>query len=70
MPDYIIRSRKTGATTDSTVTAESREQAILQVAQSGGPGEEVEVMQVKEVPGTFAGPGTTGTTGGTGATGR
>ena len=64
MPDFIVRSRKTGATTDSTVTAESREEAIVQAVKSAAEGESIEVMDVKELPAAEAGPtGATGTSG-------
>lgn len=64
MPDFIVRSRKTGAITDSTVTAESREEATVQVVKSVAEGESIEVMDVKELPAAEAGPtGATGTSG-------
>lgn len=67
MPDFIVRSRKTGAITDSTVTAESREEATVQVVKSVAEGESIEVMDVKEIPADTAGAG--GATGPTGTSG-
>lgn len=64
MPDFIVRSRKTSAITDSTVTAESREEATVQVVKSVAEGESIEVMDVKELPADTAGvTGPTGTSG-------
>lgn len=49
MPDFIVRSRKTTPITDATVSANSREDAIAQVVATAAEGEEIEVMDAKEV---------------------
>ena len=76
MPSFIVRSRKTNAIVEATVTANTREDAIAQVVHSAAAGEEIEVMGAVELPagatgatGTTGATGATGTTGGTGPTG-
>lgn len=49
MPDFIVRSRKTMPIVDETITATSRETAIHQVVQTAAEGEEIEVLDAKEV---------------------
>lgn len=61
MPSYNITARKTSPITPVTLTAVSREEAIQQVIKTAAPGEEIEVLQVLEVPGSGA--GATGATG-------
>lgn len=56
MPDYLVKSRKTSAITEETVTADSREQAIAQAVQAAGEGESIEVMHVEEVVAAAAAP--------------
>jgi hypothetical protein len=60
---FVVKSRTTGAVTESIVSAPTREDAITQVVQAVAPGEEIEVMNVQEA---LAG---TAPTGGTGPTG-
>lgn len=50
MPEFIVRFRKTSPITDETVTANSREAAIAQVVATAAAGEEIAVMDAKEVP--------------------
>lgn len=66
MPDYLVHARKTGVMSEVTVTAESREDAAMQVAKGCAVGETVDIMGIEELPTA----GATGTTGTTGATGR
>lgn len=49
MPDFIVRSRKTAPITDTTVAANSREDAIAQIVATAAAGEEIEVLDAKEV---------------------
>jgi hypothetical protein len=48
MPNYTVKSRKTGPVVLTVVSALSREEAISQVVQTAAPGEEVEIMDAKE----------------------
>lgn len=64
MPSYNITARKTSPITPVTITAPSREDAIQQVIKTAAAGEEIEVLQTIEVPGSA------GATGATGAAGR
>lgn len=43
MPTFYVRYRKTNAETTATVTATTREDAILQVVATAAAGEEVKV---------------------------
>lgn len=63
MTSFAVKSRTKGAVTTATIEATSREDAISQTVVAGATGAEVEVLDVKEIPGTSA-----GATGATGAT--
>jgi len=54
MPDFVVKGRKTGATTETTVTANTRDEAIAQVVASAAPGEEFQVMSADEVAASAA----------------
>jgi hypothetical protein len=70
MPDFVVKARKTSPEVITTVTALTREDAVLQVVQAAAEGEEIEVFDAKELPaGATGGAGATGPTGTTGASG-
>jgi hypothetical protein len=71
MADFYVKSRKTSAIVQSIVTASTRENAIAATIAAATGGEEVEVLQVTELPAGMTGipPGPTGTTGPSGTTG-
>ena len=62
MASFAVKSRVKGAITLATVEAETREDAVMQTTAAAAEGEEVEVMDVKELPGGTSG-GATGATG-------
>jgi hypothetical protein len=49
MPSYYITARKTSPITPVTVEALTREQAIQQVLDTRGEGEEIEILQTQEL---------------------
>jgi hypothetical protein len=59
MPSFVIRSRTTDEITETTVEAETREQAIDQTVTAGATGTQVEILSATEVIGTGAAPGPT-----------
>jgi hypothetical protein len=48
MATYIVKSRKTGPITITSVDAEHREEAIAKTIEAVAEGESVEIMDVKE----------------------
>jgi hypothetical protein len=48
MPDYIVKSRITNAITETTVTADTRDEAVNQAVTA--PDEQILVLNVSEVP--------------------
>lgn len=56
MASYLVRLRMTGPLQDVTVEANSRDQAIAQVAASVAEGDSVEVLDAKELVGDAATP--------------
>jgi hypothetical protein len=62
MPSYNVTSRVTHAATVATVEALHREDAVRQVVHAAEEGDEIEVSNVEELPGTAG--GATGATGG------
>jgi len=49
MGSYYITARKTSPITPVTVEADTPELAIIQVVQSAGEGEQIEVLQVQQL---------------------
>jgi hypothetical protein len=50
MPDYIVKSRITNAITETTVTANTRDEAVDQAVTAKAPDEQISVLNVSEVP--------------------
>jgi hypothetical protein len=48
MPSFVVKSRRKGAIEESTVEANTREQAIAQAVGEAEEGEEIEVMSAIE----------------------
>ena len=65
MPTFIVKSRTTSGITETSIDATDREKAIVTMRAAAAPGEELEVLNVTELPAA----GATGATGASGPTG-
>jgi hypothetical protein len=68
MPSFVVKSRRKGAIEESTVEANTREQAIALAVEEAEEGEEIEVMSAIEE--MEEGGGATGATGPVGTSSR